>query len=149
MELKLKKGVAGKWEALEGDGTGGAQAYNSLPAADGAKSATSVYSGARAPRCGAACMIIPALAAATCSLRARTPLSVFDFFACGVISARSRRDLVSGSSRDWDAIDTDIKRKEEEEKPEGEEALNKLFRQVTGGAALLSWGARGSRRYLA
>ena len=74
---------------------------------------------------------------------------MFDFFACGVISARSRRDLVSGSSRDWDAIDTDIKRKEEEEKPEGEEALNKLFRQVTGGAALLSWGARGSRRYLA
>ena len=32
------------------------------------------------------------------------------------------------SARDWDAIGSDLKKKEEEEKPEGEEALNKLFK---------------------
>jgi suppressor of G2 allele of SKP1 len=32
------------------------------------------------------------------------------------------------STRDWDAIGSDLKKKEEEEKPEGEEALNKLFK---------------------
>ena len=34
------------------------------------------------------------------------------------------------SQRDWDAIDADLKRQEEEEKPEGEEALNKLFKDI-------------------
>ena len=35
------------------------------------------------------------------------------------------KSVYSGSSRDWDAIDSDLKQQEEEEKPEGEEALNK------------------------
>ena len=34
------------------------------------------------------------------------------------------------SQRDWDAIEVDLKRQEEEEKPEGEEALNKLFKDI-------------------
>ncbi len=40
------------------------------------------------------------------------------------------KSVYSGSSKDWDAIDTDLKKAEEEEKPEGEEALNKLFRDI-------------------
>jgi len=75
IELKLKKKVAGKWDTLEGDGSGDATDFNT--ATDDA------------------------------------PRSVY-----------------SGSRRNWDAIDTDLKKKEEEEKPEGEEALNKLFRDI-------------------
>ena len=44
------------------------------------------------------------------------------------------RSVYSGSTRNWDAIDSDLKQKEEEEKPEGEEALNKLFRDIYGKA---------------
>lgn len=35
-----------------------------------------------------------------------------------------RRNVYSGSRRDWDAIDRDVKKAEEAEKPEGEEAQN-------------------------
>lgn len=42
------------------------------------------------------------------------------------------KSVYSGSSRDWDAIDSDLKQREDEEKPEGEEALNKLFRDIYG-----------------
>ena len=31
------------------------------------------------------------------------------------------KSVYSGSSRNWDAIDSDLRQKEEEEKPEGEE----------------------------
>ena len=34
------------------------------------------------------------------------------------------------SNKDWDAIGRQLKKEEEEEKPEGEEALNKLFRDI-------------------
>jgi len=44
------------------------------------------------------------------------------------------KKVYSGSSKDWNAIETDLKKKEEEEKPEGEEALNKLFRDIYGRA---------------
>jgi len=44
------------------------------------------------------------------------------------------KKVYSGSSKDWDKIDADLKKKEEEEKPEGEEALNKLFRDIYGRA---------------
>ena len=34
------------------------------------------------------------------------------------------------SSKDWDKLEKQVKKEEEEEKPEGEEALNKLFRDI-------------------
>ncbi len=40
------------------------------------------------------------------------------------------RSVYSGSRRDWSAVEQHVKREEEEEKPEGEEALNKLFRDI-------------------
>ena len=36
------------------------------------------------------------------------------------------------STRDWDAIGRDLKEQEENEKPEGDEALNKLFKDIYG-----------------
>merc|ERR1719375_770901 len=48
--------------------------------------------------------------------------------------AAPSKKVYSGSSKDWDAIESDLKKKEEEEKPEGEEALNKLFRDIYGRA---------------
>jgi len=44
------------------------------------------------------------------------------------------KNVYSGSRKNWDAIETDLKKQEEEEKPEGEEALNKLFRDIYGRA---------------
>eukprot|EP00590_Aulacoseira_subarctica_P002729 CAMPEP_0172435530 /NCGR_PEP_ID=MMETSP1064-20121228/71230_1 /TAXON_ID=202472 /ORGANISM="Aulacoseira subarctica , Strain CCAP 1002/5" /LENGTH=409 /DNA_ID=CAMNT_0013183857 /DNA_START=95 /DNA_END=1324 /DNA_ORIENTATION=- len=38
------------------------------------------------------------------------------------------------SHRDWNAIERELSKKEDEEKPEGEEALNKLFKQIYGNA---------------
>jgi len=49
-------------------------------------------------------------------------------------SAAPSKGVYSGSKKDWNNIETDLKRQEEEEKPEGEEALNKLFRDIYGKA---------------
>ena len=38
------------------------------------------------------------------------------------------------SEKDWEAIDRDLKQQEENEKPEGEEALNALFKQIYANA---------------
>eukprot|EP00322_Chrysochromulina_rotalis_P023429 CAMPEP_0115855812 /NCGR_PEP_ID=MMETSP0287-20121206/14733_1 /TAXON_ID=412157 /ORGANISM="Chrysochromulina rotalis, Strain UIO044" /LENGTH=358 /DNA_ID=CAMNT_0003309973 /DNA_START=17 /DNA_END=1093 /DNA_ORIENTATION=+ len=42
------------------------------------------------------------------------------------------KKVYSGSSKDWDEVESKLKKEEEEEKPEGEEALNKLFRDIYG-----------------
>ena len=44
------------------------------------------------------------------------------------------KKVYSGSKKDWDSIESGLKKEEEEEKPEGEEALNKLFRDIYGRA---------------
>lgn len=49
-------------------------------------------------------------------------------------NAQASKKVYSGSSKDWDKVDADLKKAEEEEKPEGEEALNKLFRDIYGRA---------------
>merc|ERR1719353_981727 len=49
-------------------------------------------------------------------------------------TAAPSKKVYSGSSKNWDNIEADLKKKEEEEKPEGEEALNKLFRDIYGRA---------------
>ena len=35
---------------------------------------------------------------------------------------------------DWDQVEADVKREEKAEKPEGEQALQKLFREIYSGA---------------
>lgn len=39
------------------------------------------------------------------------------------------------SHRDWDAIEKNVKAEEDNEKPEGDEAMNKLFKQIYAGAS--------------
>jgi len=46
------------------------------------------------------------------------------------VSAKAKATPRSG--RDWDALVVDIKKEESEEKPEGDAALNALFKQIYG-----------------
>ena len=57
------------------------------------------------------------------------PLATMDEATTG-----ASKKVYSGSSKDWDKVDSDLKKAEEEEKPEGEEALNKLFKDIYGRA---------------
>ena len=51
-----------------------------------------------------------------------------------VSNAKSLKTKPYASNRDWDSIERCIKKDEENEKPEGEEALNNLFRDIYGKA---------------
>ena len=42
--------------------------------------------------------------------------------------------LCRGRKVDWDQVEADVKREEKAEKPEGEQALQKLFREIYSGA---------------
>lgn len=51
-----------------------------------------------------------------------------------VAETKSAKATPYASHKDWDSIERDLKREEEEEKPEGEAALNKLFQDIYGKA---------------
>lgn len=87
VEVRLKKAVATKWDALEGTGEGGLAAYQQRPEQAGASSA------ADAP-------------------------------------ARPAYPTSRPKKTDWDKVEHEVKREEEEAKLEGDEALQKLFRDI-------------------
>ena len=62
---------------------------------------------------------------------ARTPPVAADSSADAVsILCRLRR----GRKVDWDRVEAEVKKEEKAEKPEGEQALQKLFREIYSGA---------------
>jgi len=62
------------------------------------------------------------------------PPAPADVSEAGPSTVAPSKQVYSGSKKNWDEIETDLKKKEEEEKPEGEEALNKLFKDIYGRA---------------
>ena len=51
-----------------------------------------------------------------------------------VVPSKSKLNRPYASHKDWDAIEKNIDELEKQEKPEGDEALNKLFQQIYAGA---------------
>ena len=49
--------------------------------------------------------------------------------------SESKKMRPYASQRDWDAVDQEIKKELEQEKPQGEEALNELFRGIYANAS--------------
>ncbi len=66
---------------------------------------------------------------------AAAPAAVAVAAAGGAPAAKPAYPTSSLKPKNWEAIDKDITKAEEEEKPEGEEALQKLFRQIYGNAS--------------
>ena len=133
MELKLKKFLPGKWENLEGSGEEKVQPIRYIPLPHRLTTPppciplqvqpinyTPLPHPLATPPHHPPLTTPPYYIPLQVQAINAVPSEAVEGAAAGGASS-GPKSVYSGSSRNWDAIDSDLKQKEEEEKPEGEE----------------------------